>query len=71
MSRRLTDEFVWLRGGRVASRKPKGQGEFVMSSCPLLIESDRPKFDITMHHQGAERHMQAVRFNHDIVCWEA
>ncbi len=71
MSRMQTDEFIWLRGGRVASRKPKGKGEFVMSNCPLLVEPDVLKFDITMCSQGVERHMQAVRVNNDIVCWEA
>lgn len=71
MSRMHTDEFVWLRGGYVVSRKPKGRGEFVMSNCPLLIENDMPKFDIVLHDHGAARHMQAVRLNHDIICWEA
>ncbi len=72
MSRMQTDEFVWLHGGRVESRKPKGKGEFVMSNSPLLIaETDIPKFDITMRHQGVERHMQAVKVNNDIIYWEA
>ncbi|MEZ8042575.1 hypothetical protein AB6C46_00285 [Vibrio sp. 10N.237.312.C02] len=72
MSRRETDEFFWLRGGRVASRKPKGKGEFVMSDRPLLIvDADMAKFDINMNCQGIERHMQAVKLNHSIIYWEA
>ncbi|ENI8048345.1 hypothetical protein ABZW77_001916 [Vibrio cholerae] len=72
MSRMQTDEFVWLHGGRVISRRPKGKGELVMSDSPLLIvDADVKKFDINMCSQGIERHMQAVRLNNSIIYWEA
>ncbi|EGR2496716.1 hypothetical protein VCSRO55_0716 [Vibrio cholerae] len=72
MSRMQTDEFVWLHGGRVISRRPKGKGELVMSNSPLLIVDDElAKFDIIMNDHGVERHMQAVRLNNSIIYWEA
>ncbi|EGQ8442808.1 hypothetical protein GTW15_07395 [Vibrio cholerae] len=72
MSRMQTDEFVWLHGGRVISRRPKGKGELVMSDSPLLIvDVDVKKFDINMNCQGIERHMQAIRLNNSIIYWEA
>jgi len=72
MSRMQTDEFVWLHGGRVINRKPKGKGELVQSDSPLFIaEADMPKFNITVNSQGIERHMQAVGLNNSIIYWEA
>lgn len=72
MCRMKTDEFVWLHGGRVISRRPKGKGELVMSNSPLLIVDDElVKFEITMNDRGVERHMQAVRLNNSIIYWEA
>ncbi|CAH8242712.1 conserved hypothetical protein [Vibrio aestuarianus] len=63
---------MWLHGGRVISRRPKGKGEFVMSDSPLLIaDADVKKFDINMNFQGVERHMQAVKLNNSIIYWEA
>lgn len=71
MNRMIIDEFVWLHGGRIISRKPKGKGEFVVSNSPLSIGDFFTKFDITLNIQGIEQHMQAVRYQNNIVCWEA
>ena len=70
MNRIEIDQFVWLHGGRVISRKPKGKGEFVVSDRPLSVEPDMAKFNITVAINGIARQMQAVRTNNCIVCWE-